>query len=99
MVISRGPRLYGVFNGLPKLEQITVGGRCLATASVLVASRFFCRECRKALTMQVYFSYLLTNIKVCSFSSSFSQATSVADGFAGSQTLGSSPEKWHTAGG
>ena len=75
----QGSHLCGVLNGLPNLEQITVGGGCLATASV-PTSRFDCMECRNAFVMQMYFGSFLSRVKVCSSSSSFRQATSCAYG-------------------
>ena len=92
--------LYDLKKAFPRLEQITMSGRCPASASDS-ASHYYCEQCCGAFFLQNRFRSLLANVRVCS---SFPSAQSSryawrSSCFVGLLTLGSSQEKWPTAGG
>ena len=66
---SQGLYLYDLREMFPRLEQITIGRRCLAGASG-PASHFKRGECCAAFEVEKYFKSLLSHVKVCSSLSS-----------------------------
>ena len=74
----QGLTLHGLRDFLPKLEQITISGQCLASDPM---SRATCRGCLKAFVLHLGFKSLLSNVRVCSFSSSTQVARSASRHF------------------
>ena len=61
---SQGLRLHDLCGHFPRIEQIIIGGVCLAGA-YSPRLRYCCRECTEGSKLQVYFGFSLLDIKVC----------------------------------
>ena len=68
---SQSPYLFNMGNYFLRVEQITIGGRCLTEAPNPVSrARYLCSQCQRATYLHSSFRSLLANVKVCSSSSS-----------------------------
>ena len=74
----QGLNLWGLGEFFPRLEQITISGQCLASSPT---SRATCSGCYEAFVLHLGFNSLLSNVRVCSFSSSTQVARSASRHF------------------
>ena len=77
VLTSQSLYLYDMGCYFPRLEQITIGGKCLAEApKPVLRARYFCSQCQRAFSLQNNFRSLLTDVKVRSSSFSASATKS-----------------------
>ena len=66
----QGLYLHDLCKHFPSLEQVTIGGVCLAGPATLL-SRYYCENCHEGFGMHVCFRALLSDSKVCYSSHAF----------------------------